>query len=479
MALQLNTSTSIVDFLKSQNKASDYTSRQSLYNSLGLNERLGDYVSSGSQNIAFLKALNTPTQTQTVQPTGTSIGSFQGVPIYPGDVQAQVNQIRQPATTPTTAPAPAPTPTAPSTLGTSGLTATQAAASIPKAPSAEEVLNTVLNSSGFQNFQQRQSANTLYATGEAEAQKALLESKSAAATKDFINQMGRRGLFFSGETEGGIQALAESLATSKLGVDRALAKDLLEADFDTRDEILKQVEGIVKDAQQGRKEAISALEKVGLTVIGDQVVPTLAARNAELAEANRQADNQRQDINQAIALEKLDLSEQAAQRAESYLRLAEERAARAEGGDGDITLSNSDKASIKLYGSVIDEELSLGGTAYDALQSAIIEAAATNSTLSQTNQAALLDYANKRATELKTQIQEEQSASTAEQAVFANPIEGVIASLSKSGILTKADIRAALRNRGFTDAEINASSLGGGLTGTLSQFGNFLGGLKF
>ena len=292
MTLQLNTSTSIIDALKAQNKPSDFSSRKSLYESSGLADRLGPYVSSGSQNIAFLKSLNTPTQTQAIQP----VSSVDTSSFTPEQLTAFNNaKTLIPGQTPTTSPAAPPTTSTEPTIGTSGITATQAAGSIPQAPTAEEVMNTVLNSSGFQNFMQRNKASTLFATGEAEAQKALLESKSSAATKDFINSMGRRGLFFSGETEGGIQALAESLATSKLGVDRALAKDLLDADFNTRDEILKQVEGIVKDAQQGRKEAISALEKVGLTVVGDQVVPTLAAQSADRAERNALLAQQREE----------------------------------------------------------------------------------------------------------------------------------------------------------------------------------------
>src|SRR3990167_882726 len=55
----LNTTTSIVDYLKSQNKPSDFTSRTSLYKNLGLDSRLGAYTGSFDQNTAFLKTLQT------------------------------------------------------------------------------------------------------------------------------------------------------------------------------------------------------------------------------------------------------------------------------------------------------------------------------------------------------------------------------------------------------------------------------------
>jgi len=305
MALQLNTTTSIVDFLKSQNKPSDSSSISSLYTASGLGDRLGTYVGSGSQNTALLKSLSSPTAISTVTPTtppaydtqtglATDYGRSQGLP------------ERSRGTTPTT-------PTQEQTIGTSGITATQAAGSIPQTPSAEEILNSVLGSAGFQNFQQGQQLDKTLATGEAEAQKANLEASSKSDTKQFIDSMGRRGLFFSGETQTGLQALAESLASSKLGIDRKLAGDLLRSDLQTKQEIIDQVSDLVKDAQQGRKEAISALEKVGLTVIGDQVVPTLAAsKEARIVE--QQAFQN--EINQAkleLSMAKGDLAIQTAE----------------------------------------------------------------------------------------------------------------------------------------------------------------------
>lgn len=313
--LKLNTTTSIVDFLKSQGKPSDFGSREGLYKSSGLETRLGKYTGSPSQNQAFLKSLSTPA--------------------------APVTPTQEPPV-PTSQPNPAPpAPEAPATIGNSGLSAAQAAASIPQAPSADEVLQSVLNSAGFQNFKQQSNVANEIDIGDAAAKKAELESKAASDTKAFVDKMGQRGLFFSGETSTGIQALAESLAASKLGVDRKLAGELLTSDLKTQERIISDVEKVVKDAQNGRKEAIAALEKVGLTIIGDEIVPTLAAQREERQVQAEERMSATAEANRAAAERRLALSEEAATRAEAYLRLAEDRAA---GGgsvtSGALTISN-------------------------------------------------------------------------------------------------------------------------------------------
>src|SRR3990167_3263147 len=56
-----NPKLSIIDYLSSQGKASDFESRKRQYESMGLQNTLGGYRGSESQNINFLKALQTPT----------------------------------------------------------------------------------------------------------------------------------------------------------------------------------------------------------------------------------------------------------------------------------------------------------------------------------------------------------------------------------------------------------------------------------
>ena len=407
--LTLNTTTSIVDYLKSQGKASDYSSREALYNSTGLADRLGTYTGSSTQNTAFLKSLQTPTQTGAITPTTTT--PTQTGTTLPSGVITTASQ------TPTAPETPAPTPT-PTPTGSSGITATQALSSIPGMPSADEILNNVLNSSKFQNFQNQQNVATQLATGTAESQKAKLEADAKSDTQAFINSIGKRGLFFSGETGTGLQALAESLASSKLNIDRKLAGDLLQSDLKTKEEIINEVGALVKEAQKGRKEAIDALEKVGLTVIGDQVVPTLAAQREDRQVQAEERLAQTAAFNQAATLERLDFAQQSAQRAEAYLQLAEERAANSS-DPTKITLSDSDKASVTLYGHVLDQEVQNGATPQEALQVALGVAAAQGNTLTTTNQVALLDYASKLSAEAAKKIEQDQTLNSMGSFLFS------------------------------------------------------------
>lgn len=337
MALQLNTTSSITDYLKSVGKPSDYNSRLATYNTSGLNNRLGDYTGSATQHIALLKHLNSPSQTGDISaPTSyknvqTGVSST-GEPIYSSGVGTPPPVYTPPVRSETA-------PTEPQT-GSSGITASEAMSSIPQFPSTDEILSKVLGSPSFQNFQQGKEAQTAFDIGSAAAEKQKLAGEASANTQAFINKMGRRGLFFSGETEGGIQALASSLASSTLGVDRQLANKLLQSDVQTNEKIMSQVEKVVSDAQAGRKEAISALEKVGLTVVGDKVLPTLAAQSQDRAERNAilavERENrlaQTAEFNQDVTLARLKLSEDAAARAATSLQLSIDRAA----GGGSIT----------------------------------------------------------------------------------------------------------------------------------------------
>lgn len=319
--LKLNTATSIVDFLKSQGKPSDFSSRKTLFNSSGLSERLGSFIGSSSQNSALLARISS--NQSPVEDATTPIDTG----VNPGAVE-QTPEQRAAADNAAVGGAPPE-----DTVGNSGISASEALSSIPGIPTADEILGQVFESPSFRNFQQGQELNKTIATGDAEAQKQGLETKTAADTQAFINSIGRRGLFFSGQTQTGLTALAESLASSKLGVDRKLAGELLQSDLKTKAEIIDQVGDIVKQAQNGRKEAIAALEKVGLTVIGDEVVPTLAAKREERQIESEQRLAETAAFNQAATEERIRLSQESAERAAVSLQLAIDRAA----GNGVVT----------------------------------------------------------------------------------------------------------------------------------------------
>ena len=149
---------------------------------------------------------------------------------------------------------------------------------MPKAPSATDMLAQVLNSPQFQLFQERQTALTTLEMAQAEAEKAENEQTFEQKKKQFEESMGRRGLFMSGETTQGVNQLVEALASSQLGVDRKLAGVLLDANFDLRERIMDDVAKVVQEAQKDNDKAIEQLNKVGLAVVGDKLVPTLEAQ---------------------------------------------------------------------------------------------------------------------------------------------------------------------------------------------------------
>lgn len=71
--MALNTATSIVDFLKSQNKPSDFNSRLATYESLGLKDAFGDYRGTSEQNVTLLRRLQGGTQAPTPAPVATQL----------------------------------------------------------------------------------------------------------------------------------------------------------------------------------------------------------------------------------------------------------------------------------------------------------------------------------------------------------------------------------------------------------------------
>lgn len=382
MALKLNTTTSIVDFLKSQGKASDFGSRESLYNSLGMGNRLGKYTGSSDQNVAFLKSLQTPTAPSAAQPIPT------------GNTPTPITNegTQQQSGTGTTGPQPE------ATIGSSGMTASAALSSIPGVPSTDEILGKVFSSPGFQNFQMGQEAQNAYDIGSAAAEKEKLAGEAVANTQKFIDNMGRRGLFFSGETQSGIQSLIEGLAVSKLGVDRELANDLLQRDVKTRDTIMKEVENVVKDAQRGRADAISSLEKVGLTVIGDKVVPTLEAERLALSRASEQRLQESAELKRELDLAKFEVNQaKSAQQMEMAAARLELAQARFENSQNATSAAEKKaSAAVQLYSPTISTAIDSGYAPEDALAAAVEQASLSGVVLGIEEQNAIVQEATRQ-----------------------------------------------------------------------------------
>lgn len=311
----LNISSSIVDFLKSQGKASDFASRNTLYNSLGLGDRLGSYTGSANQNTAFLKTLSSqsaPTSIPT-PPAGVQEGDF-----VAGKGTLTPEGTFSNLTTPSAPPSATNVIQNPPVQPVNPATMTLESLGISKPPTVDEAMQAALSSPTMKLFQEQQSAQAAVTSAGAQAEKAKLEATAKQNQTDLENKLAANGLAFSGIRTQQVQSLVDTLAASELGVDREVASKLMDQNFNLREKILSSVTDVVKNAESGRKDAISALEKVGLTVIGNQVVPTLAARSAQRADEAAQ----RADV-------RLQLSEDAAVRAEQRLQLAEQADQRA------------------------------------------------------------------------------------------------------------------------------------------------------
>lgn len=178
---------------------------------------------------------------------------------------------------------------------------------IPDGDTGErDLVSEWLNSEEGQLFTARQELAGMDAEAAQEEARAELEAKYEGEKATLEENLAANGLAFSGVRATKVKALADSLASSLIGVDRKFASKLLDANLDLREAILKGVADIAAEAKAGRKEAIDQLNAVGWAVIGDQLVPTLAARSAERA-----------DVQLAMSERRLQLAEESASRAEA------------------------------------------------------------------------------------------------------------------------------------------------------------------
>lgn len=239
------TGNSIVDFLSSKGAANDFESRSRIAERLGIS----GYRGSAEQNMKLLNTLR-------------------------NDPNLINSQKADEAT----------------------IAATGTAASViqPDAtPGEADVVNQWLNSPEGKLFVDKQNADDLTDTAVSAAAKAALEAKYEGDKAQLEQSLAANGLAFSGMRGTQVKALADSLASSLLKEDRALASKLLDQDFELRDAILKGVADIAKRAAEKDKEAIQQLNAIGYAVINGKLVPTLASRSADRADAQLEMSERR------------------------------------------------------------------------------------------------------------------------------------------------------------------------------------------
>ena len=269
MAVQLSTTSSIVDFLGTQNKDSSFSARKKLYNEMGLNARLGDYVGSSAQNTNFLNALKTPTPApESPFVPGNSPLKAPETPVATNTINTISQPVAQPAVqqantiTPPPVQTPQPT-TATETLGTFGYTP-------PAPPTPEEVMAKAQATPEYKLAEEGQDVKTLAETALSDAKKQGIQAEYETNVDKIENDY---NLSFSGARGKALETLTTNLATSMLGADRELAIKLLESDVNAREKFLGIVKDVISGAAAGDKTNLEQMNKLGYAVVDGQVLP--------------------------------------------------------------------------------------------------------------------------------------------------------------------------------------------------------------
>lgn len=329
--MPLNTSQSIVDLLKSQGKPSDFNSRSSLYASSGLKDAFGDYRGTSEQNVTLLKKLSIPnvsaTQSQgsnlpTVIEDGsggyyfetpatdttprTRVRGYNVPPEYKDFYIREVDRLQGQSTA---TPKDVIADTTPSTIQNIydlAKSDEEKAADAVKTEDSMALAGTAARAS----ISLQRDVNTLNRT----ATEGLFDLATAGTKKK--EAIGERAAGFGGAGSGVTRAsqaeVAQEVAMKQDRVKAKLGDSLYNtfSDFEKSygteflgklsipeaesfSKLPVAVRGIVMQNYQNAiekanvtasKNALSTLEKLGYTVVGGQVVQTLAGKSAERAD---------------------------------------------------------------------------------------------------------------------------------------------------------------------------------------------------
>ncbi len=234
-----------IDFLKKKNLASDFGSRENIFNLMNLGEQLGQFKGSKVQNDAILNQLTSaeknagvninannfediiatnqaadaatlagllaPAKQPVEQPAEPTAFEQAGITAEPGSAeatqeilargQALIPPTEQPIPPPTQPSAQAPTTTqAPAIPAPEDITPVSAEGLLPEIPTGETIATQALETvTGAPTFPLQQEAQ--------EAKKAATRLQAERETESFISNIASRGLFFSGKTTEGVSAI--------------------------------------------------------------------------------------------------------------------------------------------------------------------------------------------------------------------------------------------------------------------------------
>ena len=271
------TPTSVVDFLKSRGFQQTqgeqfplFNLRKQLFEQAGLSPTKGEFRGFAEENRALASLLARAEAETGVAISPSNIGDVLRFGKTGGTAAGVVDLARG-----TTAP-----PSTPSDVsGVQGQVDTTGEASkvfadLFKTVSPEDLAQKALELfTGSATFPLEQEAR--------EAEKAGIRVKAQQETEELIQKMASRGLTFSGIRAKGEATIEADQLSKLLGVDRKFALLIAKG-------LESSAQTIAKEAQQGKKDALGALEKLGYTVnpLTGRIEPTLAAiREGRLEEA--------------------------------------------------------------------------------------------------------------------------------------------------------------------------------------------------
>lgn len=295
----LNTATSIVDYLSSQKKPSDFNSRKTLYDTSGLSGAFGDYRGTAEQNTTLLKKLSaTPSPTTDTTSTDFLLGKtdpatgLNAVPEAPIEDKTPKDVVDQ---------------TGPSTISSIYDLAKSDEEKAAEASQVEESMalagQTARASEGLQrdvNTLNRTASEGIFdlaqagskkkaqigeeAAGFGGANSGMTKASQAEVTQDVIEKQGRIQAKLGDSLYNQFSDFEKNYGTeflSKLSIPEA--ESFSKLPVAVRGIVMQNYQDtIAKSQAAASKNALSTLEKLGYTVVGGQIIQTLAGQSAEL-----------------------------------------------------------------------------------------------------------------------------------------------------------------------------------------------------
>lgn len=345
----LNTASSITDYLKGKGFTSPvgdkypyFDVRKKAYETLGLQNQLGDYIGSAEQNPALLSALSAAEKNVGVSITPTNLFDIIGAGKQPAaNPYTDIYQSAQP----TQQPAPIGGTTSSGVSGAtvdSGATADEMPswlsslaqqAGTSNIPSADELSQMALEQfTGSQGYK--------FAQEEVGASKAQIQLNAQRETESFIKNIASRGLIFSGAKSEGISQIEVDKMSDLLGVDRSFAKLIAEGLQTSSQEIVKQ-------AKKGSEDAISALDKLGYVLTPDgTLVQKPSETRAVSAEERAVAAGERADVATQLSIMSADRAERQMEATQARYESTEARLLANQSG---VLTSAEDIAKVQAY----------------------------------------------------------------------------------------------------------------------------------